>query len=66
MEILVEMQHNVRILFEYIPKETLRWKKIILLWNTFTLLTKGNWLIVFRFRTINVLYNHYLFTKPGI
>ena len=40
------MQHHFPILFENIPEVTLRWEKIIVLWKTFKLLPKGNWLTV--------------------
>jgi hypothetical protein len=59
------MQHHKPILFETIAEET--WMgKIILLWKTFNLLLKGNWLTVFTIDALRGLCNHYGFTKPNI
>ena len=68
MEITLEALRNCDIglngaacayrLREYTGRNT-QMGKIILLWNTFTFLPKGNWLTVFIIAEINVLYNHY-------
>jgi len=58
------MQHHFPILFENVPEETLRWEKICAVENIYVIV-EGEMVKRFAIGTICVLYNHYLFTKPG-